>query len=69
MNKTIVVGEADRSTHRRKTERVATETGITDVGSEGGTSAEIVRIALQEDTTGGTSRIVTGRDETGAAGS
>ena len=71
MNKTIVVGEADRSTHRGTTERVSTKAGSAEDGAEGGTGVNIARIVpeRERDTTRGMARIVTGKDETGAAGS
>ena len=53
MNKIIVVGEADRGTHRRTTEGGATESRNAEVSAEGGTGAEIVRIALEGYTRGG----------------
>ena len=47
MNEIIVVGEADRLTHRRTTEGGATESRNAEVLTEGGAGAEIVRIALE----------------------
>ena len=67
MNKIIVVGEADRGTHRRTTEGGATESQNAEVSTECGAGAEIVRIALEGYTRRGITRTVTENNETGTA--